>query len=72
MMYADIGFAGARREEERGSDAGARQFDVDLTCLVNRKCLGELTGNDRTLSGAEFGRCLGTSGHNLSVRAIRS
>ena len=64
MMYTDIGFVSARREEERGSDAGACQVDVDLARPVNRKRLGELTGNNRTLSGTE-------SGHNLTDRVLR-
>ena len=55
MTYADIGFAGARREEERGSNAGARQVNVDLTHPVSVLPLWDLTGVDRTRLRAASG-----------------
>jgi hypothetical protein len=37
----------------------------------HKRALGELTGNNRTLSGAESSRCSGGSGPNSTFRAIK-
>ena len=71
MTYADIGFAGARREEERGSNAGARQVNVDLTHPVSVLPLWELSGSDRTPQASTSGGASGASGHSLTRKQLR-
>jgi hypothetical protein len=72
LMYGDVGFAGACREEERGPNAGARQVASDLTHLVNRKRLWNLSGLDLTLGVPESGHSSVESDRHLTARVIVS
>ena len=62
--------AGTCREEDRGSNAGARQVASDLMHPIIKNRLWTFIGNDRTPCVHASGRISGASGHLLTARAI--
>ena len=61
---------GARGAVLSGPDPRARPVALELMHPVVFFTLGELTGNDQTVSGTESNRCSGEFGPNLSVRVL--
>jgi hypothetical protein len=57
---------------KKGVNSGARPIDVDLTCLVLKKLLRILIGNDLTLRWRSVRSACSASGHSVALARVRS